>query len=97
MAKKQLKGFYRIKDLSTGLYYNKRSIRINDAQGKYAGSTNWDNFGSVWDKRGPAESQVTSLTKTFKADRDTEAKMILFGNKKTYNIRVIEALVEDKK
>lgn len=97
MAKKKSKGFFRVKDLATGLYYNKRAIWLYDDNGKYNGHTHWDQYGSIWNSRGPAESQVTALTKTFKHNRDTEAKMILYGSKETYNIRVVEADIQDKK
>lgn len=97
MAKKSKKGFWRIIDLETGLYYNRKYVVVNpDAKTYMEQRSRWDDHGDVWKNKGSAESQVTSLTRTFKKDRDTETKIILYGSKETARYRVVEAEIKDK-
>lgn len=88
-----------MKDLETGLYWNRNSLTIEEIQPdgtKKRSWTRWNNIGTVYNKRGPAESQVTSLTRTFKHKRDTEAKIILYGDAKVARYRVVECDIKDK-
>jgi hypothetical protein len=58
--------------------------------------SHWNDVGTVYNKRGPAESMVTQLTKTSIEKRDTDAKIILYGNDKVARYRVIECELKDK-
>ena len=87
-----------MKDLETGLYYNKRWLKPDpkSPHNQKSSYTHWNEFGDIWNNRGSAERMVTTLTKTFKHQRDTETKIILYGSKETARYRVVEATVQDK-
>lgn len=88
-----------MKDLETGLYWNRNSQTIEVVQPdgtKKRTWTRWNSIGTVYNKRGPAESQVTSLTRTSIDKRDTDAKIVLYGNEKVARYRVVECDIVDK-
>lgn len=108
MAKKAPRGLWRVKDIETGLYYSRKwtqkpkeectqnelnSIQVQIHNVVYL---HWNEYGDVWTNKGSAERIVTQLTHTFKHKRDTDAKIVLYGNKDTARIRVVECNVTDK-
>lgn len=96
-AKPVQRGFFRIKDIETGLYYHKRNIMIDKKAGYSADNwTHWTAMGDIWTFRGSCESMLTRLTKTYKDKRDTTAKRVLFGNKETARLIIVECDIVDK-
>lgn len=92
-------GSFRIKDYETGLYWSRNIVTSYEVQPDGTNKrcySHWSKVGTVYHKRGPAESVVTSLTRTFKSNRDTEAKIILYGNKETARYSVVECDIVDK-
>lgn len=97
--KDKQEGAFRIKDLETGLYWSRNTIYgwelLPDGTKKRIWS-HWHTTGSVYLKRGPAEIVVTKLTRTYKDKRDTQAKIILYGDEKTARYKVVECDIVDK-
>lgn len=95
--KKNNHGVFRIKNTDTGLYYHKKWLMIDKAKGYKEGNfTHWSEIGSIWDNRGSVERMLTQLTKVEKKKRDTTAKIVLFGNKETTRLIIVECDIVDK-
>lgn len=97
--KPKQEGSFRIKDTETGLYWSRNTIYGFDILPDGTKKRNWSHWhktGSVYLKRGPAEIVVTKLTRTYKDNRDTQAKIILYGNKETARYMVVECDIVDK-
>ena len=75
---------YRIKDVSTGLYYT-NSWR-----------SWWNETGKLYTNKGTAERMLTKLTGIKKANRNTNTKIVLYGNEKSGKLRIVECEVKDK-
>lgn len=96
-TKPNQRGFFRIKNLETGLYYHKRRVMLDKKAGYDANNwVHWTEMGDIWTFRGSAESMLTRMTKIEKAKRDTTAKRVLFGNKETASIVLVECDIVDK-
>lgn len=99
ISSKNRAGVFRIKDTETGLYYSREYIRTEDPKNPGYGNaqfTHWDHIGSIWTNTGAVQRMFTQITRVEKKNRDTKAKVILYGNKEVARYIIVECDIVDK-